>query len=216
MPAQRIVVTGNPAFDELSGPTALEAASRFRAERGWGDRPIVLWAGHMEPADAEARWAGAGLGQAVQDALLRWTLEQADACLAIRYHPNEWHRFTPPAPHERVYWSQPDREALLPVLAASDAVVVQASTVGAQAHAAGKQVLGLSFSPLVRRSGMDYGRLGMGTGVPDLDALPALVEQRLGAARRDAASAGPRGTAAQQVAREIAALAARRPEGHRA
>jgi hypothetical protein len=87
--------------------------------------------------------------------------------------------------------------------------------VGAQAHAAGKQVLGLSFSPLVQRSGMDYGRLGMGTGVPDLASLPALAEQQLAAARRDAPAAGPRGTAAQQVAREIAALAARRPEGHR-
>jgi hypothetical protein len=216
VPAERIVVTGNPAFDELAGTQAREAALRFREERGWGERPIVLWAGHMEPEDADARWAGAGLGQAVQDALLQWTLAQPEACLAIRYHPNEWHRFTMPARHERVHWSQPDREPLLPVLAASDVVVVQATTVGAQAHAAGKQVLGLAFSPLVQRSGMDYGRLGLGTRVTDLDTLPALVEQQLAAARRDATPAGPRGTAAQQVAREIAALAARRPQGHRA
>jgi hypothetical protein len=216
VPDDRIVVTGNPAFDPLAGLQAREAGERFRAERGWGERPVVLWAGHMEPDDADPRWAGAALGQAVQDELLRWTFAREDACLAIRYHPNEWHRFAPPAPHARVHWSQPDREPLLPVLAAADAVVVQATTVGAQAHAAGKQVLGLSFSPLVQRTGMDYGKLGLGTSVPALDALPALLAQRMAAVRRDAPAAGPGGGAAQRVAREIASLAARRPEGHRA
>lgn len=213
--AGRIVVTGNPAFDMLSGDEARQAALQFRSERGWGDRPIVLWAGHLEPDDADPRWAGNALGQAVQDSLLRWTLQRDDACLAIRYHPNEWHRFAPPAPHPRVHWSQPDREGLLPVLAGADVVVVQATTVGAQAHAAGKQMLGLSFSPLVQRTGMDYGRLGLGLGVPTLEALPALLAQQLAAVRRDAPAAGPRGGAAGRVAQEIASLAARRPQGHR-
>jgi hypothetical protein len=208
VPAERIVVTGNPAFDALSGPEAQEAAQRFRADRGWGDRPVVLWAGHME-AD------GTALAQAVQDTLLAWTFARDDACLAIRYHPNEWHRFTPPAQHARVHWSQPDREGLLPVLAAADVVVVQATTVGAQAHAMGKRLLGLSFSPLVQSSGMDYGRLGLGTGVPALEALPALLEQQVAAVRRGARAAGPRGDAAREVAQEIARLAALRPQGIR-
>lgn len=212
---ERIAVTGNPAFDELSGPAARDAGLRFRAERGWGELPVVLWAGHMEPDDADPRWAGAALGEAVQDVLLRWTLVQDEACLAIRYHPNEWHRFAPPAPHPRVHWSRPDREGLLPVLAAADAVVVQATTVGAQAHAAGRKLLGLSFSPLVQRSGMDYGTLGLGTSVPDLESLPALLQRELAAARRDPSAAGPRGGAAQAVAREIVQLAARRPESTR-
>ena len=205
----RIVVTGNPAFDALSGPEAREAAIRFRQERGWADRKVVLWAGHMEPGDDTA------LPQAVQDVLQREVLARDDACLAIRYHPNEWHRFTPPAAHPRVHWSQPDREGLLPVLAAADVVVVQATTVGAQAHAAGKQLLGLSFSPLVQRSGMDYGRLGLGTSVPSVEALPGLLAQHLAAVRRGAPAAGPRGDAARRVAQEIARLAAPRPAGTR-
>lgn len=213
VPADRIVVTGNPAFDELSGPAAREAAARFRAERGWGDRPVVLWAGHMEPGDADPRWAGAALGQTVQEALVRWTLAHEDACLAVRHHPNEWHRFTPPAPHPRVHWSQPDREGLLPVLATADVVIVQATTVGAQAHAAGKQVLGLSFSPLVQRSGMDYGKLGLGTSVPDLASLPARLAQGLAAVRQGTPASRQQGGAAARVAREIAALAAHRQEG---
>ena len=215
VPAERIVVTGNPAFDALSGPEAEGAAQRFRAERGWGDRPVVLWAGHMEPEDAGPRWAGTALAQAVQDSLLAWTRARDDSCLAIRYHPNEWHRFTPPAGHARVHWSQPDREGLLPVLAAADVVIVQATTVGAQAHAMGKPLLGLSFSPLVQGSGMDYGRLGLGTGVPTLEALPALLEQQVAAVRRGARAAGPRGHAAREVAQEIARLAALRPQGIR-
>jgi hypothetical protein len=216
VPRERIVVTGNPAFDELSGDDARKASERFRADRGWGERPVVLWAGHMEPADADPRWAGAALGDAVQEMLVRWTLSHDDACLAVRYHPNEWHQFRQPAPHPRVHWSQPDRETLLPVLAAADVVVVQATTVGAQAHAAGKQVLGLAFSPLVQRSGMDYERLGMGVSAKDIESLPTLLAQQLAAVRRDRSSAGPRGDAAQRVAHEIAGLAARRPEGNRA
>lgn len=216
VPRERIVVTGNPAFDELSGDDAGDAAMRLRAERGWGERPVVLWAGHMEPTDADPRWAGAALGDAVQETLLRWTLSRHDACLAVRYHPNEWHQFRQPAPHPRVHWSQPDRETLLPVLAAADVVVVQATTVGAQAHAAGKQVLGLAFSPLVQRSGMDYERLGMGVSAKDIESLPTLLEQQLAAVRRDRFPAGPGGSAAQRVAHEIAGLAARRTEGNRA
>jgi hypothetical protein len=210
---ERIVVTGNPAFDGLAGPDAQAAARRWRAERGWGDRPIVLWAGHMEPADAEPRWAGAGLGNAVQATLLHWTQAREDVALALRYHPNEWHRFQPPQPHARVHWSQPDREGLLPVLAAADVVVVQATTVGAQAHGAGKQVLGLAFSPLVQRSGMDYGRLGMGIGIATLEALPLVLDTQLAGLRRDAASTGRVGGAAERVAHEIAALASQRQEG---
>lgn len=216
VPRERIVVTGNPAFDELSGDDAGDAAMRLRAERGWGERPVVLWAGHMEPADADPRWAGAALGDAVLEMLVPWTLSHDDACLAVRYHPNEWPRFRQPAPHPRVHWSQPDRETLLPVLAAADVVAVQATTVGAQAHAAGKRVLGLAFSPLVQRSGMDYERLGMGVSAKDIESLPKLLERQLAAVRRDRSSAGPRGDAAQRVAHEIAGLAARRTEGNRA
>jgi hypothetical protein len=206
---ERIVVTGNPAFDALTGAQAQAEAARFRADRGWGERPVVLWAGHMEPDDADPRWAGTALGQAVQQQLVECTLAHDPACLAVRYHPNEWHRFAAPPPHPRLHWSQPDREPLLPVLAAADVVVVQATTVGAQAHAAGKQVIALGFSPLVQRTGMDYGRLGLGRSAGDLQDLPALLAQQLRSARRERPAAGPQGGAAQRVAHEIAALAAR-------
>jgi hypothetical protein len=216
VPRERIVVTGNPAFDGLAGADAKAAGDRFRAEHGWSDRPVVLWAGHMEPDDADPRWAGAALGNGVQQVLLHWLQARDGACLAVRYHPNEWHRFERPPAHPHVHWSQPDREGLVPVLAAADVVIVQATTVGAQADAAGKQVLALGFSPLVRRSGMDYAKLGMGVAVPGLDALPAVLGHALAAGSQRASSIRRHGDAATRVASEIAALAARRPEGPRA
>lgn len=209
--AQRVVVTGNPAFDALTGGTAREEAARFRAERGWGERPIVLWAGGMEADEADPRWAGAALGQSVQDQLEQWTRSQGEACLVIRYHPNEWHRFVPPAPHPQVHWSQPDREGLLPPLAAADVVVVQATTVGAQAHAAGKRVLGLSFSPIVQRTGMDYARLGMAVAVPSLEDLAPRLRAQLALREPASGGAATEGRAAERVARELARLA--RPGG---
>lgn len=207
VPPQRIVVTGNPAFDVLTGPAAQAAGERFRAERNWGRRAVIFWAGGLEPDDADARWAGAALGRAVQERLQAWTLAREDACLAIRYHPNEWPRFPQPAPHARIHWSQPDREGLLPVLAAADIVVVQATTVGAQAHAAGKQVLGLAFSPIVQRTGMDYAQLGLGTRVARLEDLQPMMEQAVGRIARGMPAATRPGSAAERIALEIAALA---------
>lgn len=213
VPAERIVVTGNPAFDVLAGREAQAAGERFRAERGWGERPVVFWAGGLEPEDAEPRWAGAALGRAVQERLQAWTLAREDACLAVRYHPNEWPRFPQPAPHPRIHWSQPDREGLLPVLAAADVVVVQATTVGAQAHAAGKKVLALTFSAIVQRTGMDYARLGLGTGVERLEDLPAALDEAVRTPCRPRRDPGPvaarHAPAAAQVAAEIAAFASK-------
>ena len=195
--AQRVVVTGNPAMDAMALPESVDAGLRWRQERQWSPGvKVALWAGHKEPADAQpSAWAGTGLGEAVQQRLMQWVEEDHRAHLAIRYHPNEWHEFAAPAAHPRVYWSRPDKEPLLPVLMGSDVVVVQATTVGAQAHAAGKRVIGLGFSPLVQRSGMDYGRLGLGEEVGNLDELVAALQGAASSAkrtsRRECAPAAP-------------------------
>ncbi len=207
VPPSRIFVTGNPAFDVLAGAQAAAEGATWRQARGWDDRCIVLWAGHREPSDAQpAHWAGSGLGQAVQDRLVQWVASRDDVCLAVRYHPNEWHEFRAPAAHPRVHWSRPDQEGLLPVLMASSQGVVQATTVGAQAYTAGKQVVALGFSPLVRRTGMDYAALGMARRADDLESMVSLLAE---GTRRAATPATPvqAGTAARAVARHIAALA---------
>lgn len=204
IPDDRIVVTGNPAFDSLNAPSSRKAGADLRASLGWEQQFVVLWAGHLEPADAPLNWAGTALGHAVQEQLVDWVLAHEEVCLAIRYHPNEWHHFTPPKKHARIHWSHPGSDALMPVLSAADAVVVQATTVGAQAFVAGKQVLGLAFSPLVQRSRMNYSQLGMGIEVPSMDGLCPLLSQQLIADRHRADAHPLPCSAASQIAHEIA------------
>jgi hypothetical protein len=124
----------------------------------------------------------------------------------VRYHPNEWHEFSPPASHPRIHWSRPDLEGLQPILSGADQVVVQGTTVGAQAFAAGKRLVGLSFSPMVRRSGMDYAKLGMGEAAASLDEMILALEQGIAMTGREAASVTSRADAAVCVARHILAL----------
>lgn len=204
--ADRIAVTGNPAFDVLSQPAAVAEGKAWRAARGWQDKHVVLWAGHREPLDADPAWAGTALGEAVLQRLMAWLALRDDVALAIRYHPNEWQDFSRPPTHPRIHWSQPGKEGLTPVLMGADQVVVQGTTVGVQAYTAGKRLIGLGFSPLVQRSGMDYARLGMGVRAASLDELETRLGEGLRAARpTDIATTGH---AAQAVAELIAALAA--------
>ena len=134
-------------------------------------------------------------------------LAHEELALALRYHPNEWQDFAPPPIHPRIHWSQPGTEDLLPVLLGADQVVVQATTVGAQARVAGKRLLCLGFSPLVKKTGMDYANLGLGEGVDSLDDLLPLLLDGQADTSAGAALATP-GTAASAVAREILALTA--------
>ena len=203
--AARIVVTGNPAIDALSTPEAIAQGQSWRAARGWQSKNVVLFAGHKEPDVSP--WAGTALGQAVQQRLVEAVLAHEELALALRYHPNEWQDFALPPAHPRIHWSQPGTEDLLPVLLGADQVVVQATTVGAQARVAGKRLLCLGFSPLVQKTGMDYANLGMGEGVDSLDdLLPLLLDGQADTSAR-AALATP-GTAASAVAREILSLTA--------
>lgn len=195
--ADRIAVTGNPAFDVLSQPAAVAEGQAWRAARGWQDKQVVLWAGDREPDDADPAWAGTALGERVQAMLFDWLQRHDDACLAIRYHPNEWHRFSRLPDHPRLHWSQPGQEDLTPVLMAADQVVVQITTVGVQAYTAGKRLINLGFSPTVKRTGLDYARLGMGEAATSLAQLPDMLDARL----------APRGATAQ--ARETHPTAAR-------
>jgi hypothetical protein len=202
--AARITVTGNPAFDVLSQPQAVAEGRAWRAARGWQGLHVVLWAGHREPQDADPAWAGTALGDAVLARLVQWLERHPQAALAVRYHPNEWQDFKRPPAHPRIHWSQPGQEGLTGVLMAADQVVVQGTTVGVQAFTAGKRLVGLGFSPMVRASGMDYAALGMGLRAGSLEQLDTLLDEGLSAP--PAQGAGDHGQAAEAVAAEVERL----------
>ncbi len=204
----RIVVTGNPAMDGLGGLALRRLGRRWLQAKGWEGRHVILWAGDKEPCDVfPPEWAGLGLAQAVQERLVNWAFTRDDVCLAVRYHPNEWHEFSPPALHPRIHWSRPDREPLQPVLMAAGQVVVQGTTVGAQAFVAKKRVVSLRFSPSVIRSGVDYSELGMAAGANSLDEMVSLLEQGVRTVGLYPPVGGSPPSAAAQVAGLVAELA---------
>lgn len=204
---QRIVITGNPAFDVLSRPEALAEGRAWRAARGWQDRHVVLWASHREPLDADPAWAGTALGDAVTRQLVQWVDRHPEVAVAVRCHPNEWQDFERPPQHPRLHWSQPGQEGLTPVLLGADQVVVQGTTVGVQAYTAGKRLVSLGFSPMVQRTGMDYGALGMAVRADNLQDLERLLDEGVCQGRAGALPVASH--AAEAVAGEVERVAAR-------
>lgn len=211
IPSDRIFVTGNPAFDGLVTPDARIQGEMWRNAKGWNGKNIILWAGHLEVSHASpAALAGSGLGNQVQLWLADWVASREDVCLAVRYHPNECHAFEKPPVHPRIFWSEPGVEPLLPVLLASDQVVVQVTTVGVQAYIAGKRVVNIGFSPYVQSSGLDYSLLGMSERADNRSMLIRLLEQGVAGDGMKKPEYVQNGCAAQAVALHICTLAEER------
>ncbi|MGI9218309.1 MAG: UDP-N-acetylglucosamine 2-epimerase [Hydrogenophaga sp.] len=148
-PPDGVVVTGNPAFDGLFSAHNHERAQRFLAERGWQDLKPVLFAGHWEPQAHPA--TPVPVGQALPreiEAVLRDCVQtRDDLALIVRYHPSDWTEY-PRLPDEpRIHFSEPPREPIHPLILASEAVVVQTSTVGLESAVGGKPVISVENSP---------------------------------------------------------------------
>lgn len=216
IPEDRIRVTGNPAFDALVQPGNQQRADALRQALGWQNLNVVLWAGHLEDgADVPAEWRREKFGVLIEQQLRAWVAGRSDVALIVRYHPNDLPEFPVQPPQERVHVSDPRQEPLYAALLASDAVVVQTTTVGVEGAVAGRHVFALSFSPLVRASGMDYSVMGLAHSVATPQDLVPLLEQH---AVQPVKAAGRfnAGHAAQEVADEIAlVMSAARPAGPR-
>ncbi len=148
-PPESVVVTGNPAFDGLISSDNRKRADRFLAERGWqGLRPI-LFAGHWEPQahpDTPVP-VGQALPREIEAVLRAHVHQRNDLALIVRYHPSDWTQY-PRLPDEpRIHFSEPPKEPIHPLILASQAVVVQTSTVGLESAVGGKQVISVENSP---------------------------------------------------------------------
>lgn len=217
IPADRIAVTGCPAYEGLLEPAQREAGAALRSALGWQGLKVVLWAGNLEEeAPGQPQYAGTALALDVERRLREWVAGRDDAALLVRYHPAQYHLFPDLGAQPRVYRSIPTQDPLAPQLHASDIVVVQTSTVGFEAALIGKRVLSLSYSPTVVRIDFDYGAMGLGESVRRPQDLVGLVD---GAPPRpaDRSLFPPEGPATPRVAAEILALRdgmrGRRPAG---
>lgn len=148
-PASSVVVTGNPAFDGLFSAHNHEQAQRFLAERGWSRLKPILFAGHWEPQAHPATPvpAGQALPREIEAVLRRHVRQREDLALIVRHHPSDWTQY-PRLPDEpRIHFSEPPREPIHPLILASQAVVVQTSTVGLESAVGGKPVISVENSP---------------------------------------------------------------------
>jgi hypothetical protein len=168
-----VIVTGNPAFDGLTSARSRQQGKKLREERRWDDgRVTVLWASQVEPdfhPFTQARGDPA-LPRLVESRLRHLVSEHRDMRLVVRYHPSERETFRP---DQRVEFS-PTTEDLAALLHAVDLVVVTASTVGLEAHLAGRPVVSVDLSVFTKDA--PFSRMGIATGVADLDELgPTLL-----------------------------------------
>lgn len=208
--AERIRVTGCPAYDALQDPAHGQAGQAFREALGWQKLQVVMWAGYKEEgAYVPAAWQGTAFGLEVERRLRDWVSRTPSAALIVRYHPNQFHYFSSLGEQERVYLAQPAQEPVQPQLHASDAVVVQTSTVGLEAALLGKRVLALQYAPSVVDLGFDFSRLGLAEGVAQMNDLVPML-QRPAEAASEGRVLPPAGLAAPRVADEIQELAASR------
>jgi hypothetical protein len=205
-PPNSVVATGNPAFDMVASPESQIAGKALREKRGFGtSEKVILWASNVEP-EAHPFTGAAGditlparIEAALRDAVAREHTWQ----LVVRYHPSEKVDFHP---GPRVSAS-PREEDLHALIHAVDVVVVMSSTIGLEAHLAGRPVISVDSS--VFTADAPYSRMGISTGISNLDELHDAIKQVLHSGSVARVSVGEWGTATQAVTQEIMSLSAR-------
>ncbi len=151
-PSAHLHVTGNPAFDGILDPTLVARGLSLRRDAGWIGQRVFLYASSPEP---EAVTGIAGRGdpawpRRIEEQLVEAVRADPSLALWVRRHPSE-----APADDIRTAAHPRIRSAegpLHPYLHACDDVVVTISTVGVEAHLAGRKVTQVRGSILDRLS----------------------------------------------------------------
>ena len=210
VPESSLRVTGNAAFDGLASVKRQEQADAFLLRRGWANMTVVLWAGHADDYSSTNpnMQKATEFARQVEAALRDWTLADESRALIVRYHPNEIQHFPVGQSHPRIAFSYPDQHVHEAILA-SNAVVVQMSTVGLEAATAGKPVVAMVNSPSCLAFGFNYQELGIAYAAQTIADLPATLDDAL--IHGNCATGLRRaGNSAQLIAQEISDLLQRR------
>ena len=179
-PSEGVVVTGNPAFDGLFTEDNRRRAKAFVAERGWQDLRPVLFAGHWEPQAHPATPVpvGQALPREIETVLRDHVRQRPDLALMVRYHPSDWTQYPRLADEPRIHFSEPPKEPIHPLILASEAVVVQTSTVGLESAVAGKPVISVENSPAAH-IWFSLAAQGVSTGCAEPGDLPSTLARVL-------------------------------------
>lgn len=139
-PSGHVRVTGNPAFDGIRDPALVALGQALRRDVGWEGQRVFLYASSPEP---EAVTGIAGHGdpawpQCIEAQLVEAVLADPSLALWVRRHPSEASAHDiRAAAHPRIRVAEGPLHAYLH---ACDDVVVTVSTVGLEAHLAGRKV----------------------------------------------------------------------------
>ncbi len=170
----QVVVTGNPAFDDLANPMHVAAGARLRQDRHWGGKHVLLWPTQVEPAlhpfngtPGDVSLPERALGQ-----VIGWVLARRDCILCIRPRAGLAPMVLPDDPRIVVMGQDVGLAALLQAV---DLVVTLNSTVGLEGHLAGArlvQILGSVFD-----NAMPLKRYGIADEAIALEGLSAALER---------------------------------------
>lgn len=175
--ATSLVVTGNPAFDGIVAPDVHEKADQFLTRLGWHGRQVILYIGAWESvAHPHTNIpAGRSFPVEVEQILRQYLVARPEAALIIRYHPSDWSVYPRLADTQSVYFSEPPRDPIHPLILASSVIVNTNSTVGLEAAVAGKSVVSIENSPSVHHW-FSLAKLGISYPSPTHLDLPEVLD----------------------------------------
>ena len=173
-PLADVFATGNPAFDTVLDATFIAQGAQYRAQAGWDSLHVLLYASSPEPFNSPGidGFGDPTFPRRIEQALIDLVRSDPRLALWVRRHPTE-----PLAaellnnPHPRIRLSTIDMP-LHASLHACDEVVVTVSTVGVEAHLAGKVVTQVRGSILDHLS--PYYSLGLADRELSIDQLSVL------------------------------------------
>lgn len=198
--SREIVMTGNPAFDELVSSNYSSAITKYRFSHALFGKKVFLWASQELYSDsADSTGERLDLSRAITEKLCEIFSRHPEWVLLYRPHPNQ--KPIPVSSYENVILCC-QATPLQVALSVSDAVFVITSTVGLEAALLGKPVLtfeGASVSHL-----NPYSRLGIAYPVRSVQEIEAALEYVVsGAFRSDGAGLVSPGGATKRLIKVI-------------
>lgn len=200
-PTEEIVVTGNPAFDELSQRHPQAEVDAYRQQKGWQDHQIVLWAMCNEPqthplTDATSLYADLNVEILAQ--CRAYVDSHPKVKIILRPHPSQALAFDNLPANIEVDLRDVEIKLLLQSV---DAVMTTVSTMGFEALYLDKPLVTVDLS--VFTAYMSYSAMQLSIGAKQLTDIGKCLDQALGGAWTPPGSLPEAGQATKRVVEQV-------------
>lgn len=174
---EEIIVTGNPAFDELNNINHVKsgALKRCLIDAEYNNPKVILYASQVEPPIHPFcnKLGDTELPRKIESYLRKLVEIEDNYHLIVRYHPSENIEFV----NGKNVSHSPTSENLYDILHSCDLVIVTASTVGLQANLIGKKVISVDSS--IFTDDAPFSKMGISQGVESIFDLEKSISQLL-------------------------------------